>query len=181
MRTLVTVLITLAALAVLGFAYILTGWYNIAANDPHYSATVWLLNLAMDRSVDYHADSIKAPAALQDSSDLHQGAHDYHHMCRGCHGAPGVKPSQVGKGLYPQPPDLAKDISDLSPEQIFWIVKNGIKMTGMPAFGLTNENQKLWAVTAFTANLAKINPGMYQVLTVESQAVEESQQLENSP
>jgi mono/diheme cytochrome c family protein len=87
---------------------------------------------------------------------INTGFAHYKEMCVTCHGAPGVQPDETGKGLYPKPPDLAKSIKGWTPAQLFWITKNGIKMTGMPSFGKTHNDEKIWAIVAFIEKL----PGM---------------------
>jgi len=73
-----------------------------------------------------------------------------------------VEKSEVGLGLNPPAPDLAESAADLSPGEIFWILKNGIKMTGMPAFGPTHDDAKLWDITAFVGRLADMTPEQYR-------------------
>jgi mono/diheme cytochrome c family protein len=70
-------------------------------------------------------------------------------MCVGCHGAPGKDPSEIGNGLRPRPPDLAKAALQLDKGELFWIVKNGIKMAGMPAFGATHRDRTIWNIVGF--------------------------------
>ena len=70
-------------------------------------------------------------------------------MCVGCHGANGIERSEGAKGMYPDPPRFYRHASRMDPKEMFWTIKNGIKMTGMPAFGPTHSDQKIWAMTAF--------------------------------
>jgi mono/diheme cytochrome c family protein len=83
-------------------------------------------------------------------------------MCAGCHGAPGVQPMGISKGLNPEPPDLADAVSDQSDAEIFWVVKNGIKMTGMPAYGASNDDNRIWEIVAFVHLLPKMTAEQYQ-------------------
>jgi hypothetical protein len=78
--------------------------------------------------------------------------------CRLCHGAPGFTENEFAKGLYPRPPNLASGSvqQETGDAQLFWIIKNGLKMTGMPAFGPTHTNEELWDI----AGLVKIIPGI---------------------
>jgi cytochrome c553 len=165
MRTVKTIIATLAAVMILFFAFIMTGWYNIAATDHHTFLTLWVLDLALDRSVAHHSAGIQAPAFLQDSTVILAGARLYQHNCRGCHGAPGIKPGAVG--MYPRPPELSKEADDWTPPQFFWIVKHGLKMSGMPAFNDRRNDDEIWAITAFASVLPKLTPEQYQAMSAE--------------
>ena len=82
---------------------------------------------------------------------------------RGCisyHGAPGIKPAGFSEGLNP-PPNLKKVIKELSPEQVFWVLQNGIRMSGMPSFGdgktpLPPEGN--WSIVAFIKKMDGLSP-----------------------
>ena len=87
--------------------------------------------------------------------------HHYKEMCELCHGGPGKEPSEVGKGLRPQPPSLVKAAPELRDTEIFWVVKHGIRMTGMPAFGLTHPDAELWEVVALVRSLPSTSPREY--------------------
>jgi mono/diheme cytochrome c family protein len=89
-------------------------------------------------------------------------------MCVSCHGAPGVKPNEMVEGLYPKPPEIYKHGEEDAAQEFFWIIKNGIKMTSMPAFKPTHDDQKIWAMTAFvTQKLATMTPEEYKSWTVK--------------
>jgi mono/diheme cytochrome c family protein len=83
-------------------------------------------------------------------------------MCTGCHGGPGIERNEIGKGLSPQAPDLSQVAKAWSPAQLFWIVKNGVKMTGMPSFGATHDDGELWDIVAFLDTLAGLTAEQYQ-------------------
>ena len=89
-------------------------------------------------------------------------------MCELCHGAPGVEPSEVGKGLSPDPPLLMRAANDWTVEQIYWLATHGVGDTGMPAFGATQEEQVRWAIAHFVTQLPNLTPAEYQRLVAES-------------
>lgn len=128
----------LAAIAILGvivfLLFIYSGVYNVAATEPHIGFTYWVFNTTMKNSVQSRADEIKVPPLL-DPSLMKKGFMHYRETCITCHGAPGVKPSEIGKGLMPEAPDLAKSAEKWTPAELYWIIKHGIKMTGMPEWG----------------------------------------------
>ena len=74
-----------------------------------------------------------------------------------CHGAPDVDAAELSKGLNPRAPKTLAD-SDLSDGKLFWIVKHGIRMTPMPAFGPTHSDEEIWKIVAFVRHLSKLTP-----------------------
>jgi mono/diheme cytochrome c family protein len=97
---------------------------------------------------------------------VHTGFRHYHSMCVMCHGAPGRDPSEVGQGLNPQPPPLDADQvqTQYSDAELYWIIKHGVRMTGMPAFGPTHTEKDLWALVAFVRTLPQITPDEYTAM-----------------
>jgi mono/diheme cytochrome c family protein len=163
----VILLVEIILLVVIAVVVIQTGVYDVAATIPHHAFTEKVLSTTMDRSVHKHAAGIEV-SATYDSPDLDEGFEHYHEMCVTCHGAPGVEKSEVGEGLNPPAPDLSKSVTDLSPQEVFWILKNGIKMTGMPAFGPTHDDEKLWDLTAFVKRLPEMTPERYHEMAEDS-------------
>ena len=93
-----------------------------------------------------------------------QGGEDYAEMCAGCHLQPGIKESEIHTGLYPQPPNLSEP-SDLSAAEMFWVIKHGVKMTAMAAWGPTHDDQRIWAMVAFIKRLPELTPAQYESMT----------------
>ncbi len=145
-----------------GVAYMYSGAYNVAASVPHTAVGKWVFHTTMENSVRAHAQGVNAPQ-LTDQMAFAGAAH-FDEDCAMCHGAPGVKPKEVAKGMRPEPPDLGKVGKEMTTGQIFWIVKHGIKMTGMPAWGEIDDDADLWKVVAFVQRLANISPEQYQQL-----------------
>ena len=84
-------------------------------------------------------------------------------MCSGCHLAPGMKRTEISQGLYPRAPELRRG-SHLTPAEEFWVVKHGIKMTGMAAWGVTHDDDLLWDIVAFLRKLPELSADQYQTL-----------------
>lgn len=156
-------------LAGLGLIYINAGAYNVAATDPHLGAVYWVLNTTQVQSVRSHAEELREPLP-SDSSALQSGFHHFEEMCVTCHGAPGVSPSEIGKGLNPEPPELSEMVERYSPGELYWIVKNGLKMTGMPAFGPTHSEEELRGIVAFLQRLPELTPEEYQTMKGASES-----------
>jgi mono/diheme cytochrome c family protein len=91
-----------------------------------------------------------------------EGFRHYREMCVGCHLAPGVDATEIREGLLPKPPRLQKAVEEWTPEELFWITKNGVKMTGMPAWGPTHSDAKIWAIVAFLEKLPHMTAAQYQ-------------------
>jgi mono/diheme cytochrome c family protein len=144
-------------------AVVFLGAYNVAATAGHMAPTQWLLHTTMTQSVRLRAQEIRVPK-LDDPQRVQSGFREFNEMCVGCHGAPGAERSEVGLGLMPQPPDLSVAVKHWTPEELFWILKHGVKMTGMPAFGPTHDDKELWTVVAFLRTLPGISPAEYQAL-----------------
>lgn len=162
-RWIVKVIIALAILVFAGAAFVFTGLYNVAATEPHSALTQWIFHTTMHRSVSMRANSIRAPSQFT-PEQVQQGALEFGEMCVTCHGAPGEERGEIGKGLNPSPAVLAETVSEYSSAEIFWILKNGIKMTGMPAFGPTHTDEVLWSIVAFVEKLPQLSPENYKKL-----------------
>lgn len=160
MKIALTVVAVLAILAALFLGVVYSGTVDVAATSPESGVAAWALHVAMERSVERAAAGIQAPP-LDRPEQLTEGLVHYHEMCVTCHGAPGVPASEIGKGLNPFPPELDHAVEEFSPGEIFWLVKNGIKMTGMPAFGPTHTDEQLWAIVAFAQKLPQMSPEEY--------------------
>ena len=167
MRTIVTLLVLAIVLVLGAYVYINAGLYDVAATGGSRGFIDQIAHRVSDESVAHHAAGIQVPP-LNDPAQLKIGAAHYEEMCATCHGAPGVKMSEIGAGLNPSPPNLIRSTTDMSPAEAYWIVKNGIRMTGMPAFGPTHNESELWAITAFVKQLPKMTPAQYQALTAGS-------------
>ncbi len=167
MKTITTLVIALAAglLAVIGFAY--SGFYDISANSPHSGLVAWLLSTTSHASIERSAKEIEVPNHPDDSLAL-AGIGDFDSMCAGCHGAPGRDPEAMGLGLNPPAPDLAEAAQEMTAAELFWVTKNGIKMTGMPAWGKTHDDDELWPVIAFLAKLPELDSDAYQAMLVSA-------------
>jgi len=160
MKLLGALLLIVAALAVLAAVLVYQGTLDIAADVPHSSIVLQMMKAARDRTIAVRAKEIQVPP-LDDPHLIAKGARDYSEMCTPCHLAPGDKESELREGLYPKPPDLTLHI-DASPAEMFWVIKHGIKMTAMPAWGLTHDDARLWNIVAFLRKLPELTPEQYQ-------------------
>jgi len=160
MRYILVVFLILVILVLAGLAVIYSGTFNVAASKPESGLTAWLLNEIMENSVEHHAKNIVTPP-LHDPAKIQNGFAPFDRFCAGCHGAPGRERGGFSHGLNPEPPSLVTVVDDWKPAEIFWITKNGIKMTGMPAFGHNHSDDELWAIVAFLRTLPNYTPELY--------------------
>lgn len=158
-----------ALLVIAGFAgaFIYAGVYNIGADAPHSRLVYTALDQVRERAIAHHARNIAVPADLNDAKRIAAGAGLYTEMCTGCHLGPGVEKSEMSQGLYPPAPELART-TNRSPQQQFWIVKHGVKLSAMPAWGKTHGDQLIWNMVAFVRALPKMSPEQYQAAIASS-------------
>jgi mono/diheme cytochrome c family protein len=156
--------------AVVVAAYFFGGFYNVAATQPDPDIVRWALEYVREASVNRHATDTP-PAGLEDAATIQAGARAYASRgCTTCHGIPGVDGSwtKFSEGLRPDPPDLKEGVKDLTTAQIFWIVKNGINMTGMPSFATAGvPDQEIWTIAAFAKKSPEVPEADYRAWTAD--------------
>jgi mono/diheme cytochrome c family protein len=153
--------LVLVAVALAGAVYGYGAAFNVAAAEPHAGFASWAFSAVMQRSVKARAQAV-TPPPVPPSQKIGEAFRNFNEMCVQCHGAPGREPSVVGKGLNPRPPPLSDAVRRWDRAELFWIVKNGIKMTGMPAFGPTHSDEELWLLVAFLERLPNTNPEQFK-------------------
>jgi mono/diheme cytochrome c family protein len=154
----------LAILAAIGGAiFFFGGFYNVAAAEPDPAIVKWALVRVRTASIERQATD-RPSIQLGDPAVVKAGARAFSELgCVNCHGAPGVKWAKFSEGLHPDPPDLAEVGKDLAPAQLFWAIKNGINMTGMPSFGaIKTDDQTIWQVVAFVKKLPSVSEDDYK-------------------
>jgi mono/diheme cytochrome c family protein len=142
------------------------GWIDVAAGTPHTGPVEWLLERTRQRSVAARAAEVAVPP-LGEPGQIATGVGLYRELCAGCHGAPGVERSAVGRGLNPPPPDLAAGISRDRAAEAWWITAHGIRMSGMPAFAPSLTDEQLWALVAALTAMEEMTPEEYGALAGE--------------
>jgi mono/diheme cytochrome c family protein len=160
----------------MGTGFIYSGLYPVGADDHHFKLTHWGLETLRERSIARSASDIVVPD-LSDPLLLLVGGADYNDMCSGCHLRPGVNDNDMTIGLYPRPANLTDkpgergdDHADQMPyedaeRRAFWIIKHGIKASGMPAWGPTHDDGRIWAIVSFLQKLPELTEMQYQILT----------------
>jgi cytochrome c553 len=155
--------IAAAAIVVGATLFAWSGVYNIAASRGHWTVVEWFLEFGMRSSVKRRAWGIEVPSL--DHPDLYVlGAAHFHRACTHCHGAPGIKGDLTAQRALPPPPDLTPVSREWKANELFWIVKHGIKYTGMPAWVALERDDEVWAVVAFLQKLPGLDEKAYRRL-----------------
>lgn len=153
-----------AVFAAGGFVW--SGVYNIAADDLHTRPVYALMDTMRERSIAVRANKLHPPPNLDDPALIRQGAGNYNAMCMSCHLAPGMAETELSKGLYPAPPNLSKQTVDAA--SAFWVIKHGIKASGMPSWGKSMSDEYIWNMVAFLQKMPEMSPEQYQALVATS-------------
>lgn len=160
----ITAGVTLVVTAVLALTFMYSGLYNVSAASSHKGVVAAARSTISDRSIDTHARTTMAPPPI-DSLAMLEGAEHFHAMCAVCHGAPGVARGEIAEGLNPEATELSKHAAgEFSEAQLFWIIKNGIKFTGMPSFEKSHTDEQMWAIAKFTKSLDGMTDAQYEAV-----------------
>lgn len=167
--TLVAVVVVVVAV---GALVMFTGVYNVAASDPHNALVRWVLSTTRVNAVRARAgEEVAVPPGLGDAAVIESGARKYAEMCAECHGSPVEKGHEWARHMRPAPPEMGHVARFWEPQEIYWIIEHGFKMTGMPTWGQLMEPDEMWAVTAFVEAYPQMSAEQYRSLTAG--AVEE--------
>jgi mono/diheme cytochrome c family protein len=166
MRYIKAALLLLLAFTLGVGVFVWSGIYNPGADSPHWKITYALLQAARERSVEHHAATIVPPTNLNDPQMILNGAGQYAAMCIRCHLAPGMKDSALRLGLYPQPPNLGE--VNIDPREAFWVIKHGLKMSAMPAWGKSHDDTTIWSMVAFLQKLPGMTPAQYKAIVAKA-------------
>src|SRR5215831_20871324 len=156
----------LAAIAAAAFFF--GGFYNVAASEEDPQIVSWALPNVRNASIDRHSEGLKPPQgmSLDDPAVIQAGAKAFAQRgCFNCHGGPGVEWAKFSEGMHPDPPEL-KDVANDEPRMLFWVIKNGINMTGMPSFEKVGaSDNEIWSIVAFVRKIASVTPEQYKTWT----------------
>lgn len=159
--------LSLAAICAVAIAWgvIYSGVYDVSAASGHNPVVAYLLHTTYEQSLHRHAVGAVVPADLMDNSNIKAGAALYRSTCAQCHGAPGETLGSVGQGILPLAPKLLSASRRNNPPIMFWVIKNGVKMTAMPAFGKTWNDKQIWQMTAFLNQRRGLSATEYAALS----------------
>jgi mono/diheme cytochrome c family protein len=173
----ITVAIVFALLVAGAGVFIYSGVYDLGADVHHSAPVLALMQTLRDRSIHVRSKDITVPN-LDGPQLILNGAGHYAAMCTGCHLAPGMKDSEIRPGLYPQPPNLSK--VRVEPQEAFWVIKHGIKMSAMPAWGLSHDDPTIWSMVAFLQKLPDMTRAQYKDIVAKAPTDEDMDMDEGS-
>ena len=170
MRLLSAIGVLAILVVIAGAIYFFVGFYNVAADSHEPQVVSSALVSVRQASVARHAAGITPPASINDLSVIRSGASAFvARGCVNCHGAPGLEWAKFSEGLEPAPPDLKEVGPPADPAQIFWVIKNGIRMTAMPSFGKVGvQDEEIWSLVALVKSLDKISDADFKAWTAPS-------------
>jgi hypothetical protein len=158
-------LLAIIAVIVVG-GYFFGGFFNVGAEWEDPGPVASALTRVRTASIERRAHA-SPPMPLDEAATISAGARNYAKAgCTHCHGAPGAEWSKFSEGLNPGPPDLKDVVKEREPAQLFWVVKHGIRMTGMPSFGKAGvPDTEVWQVVAFLKKLPNVSEADYKSWT----------------
>lgn len=171
MRVLAVIGALAIVIAVAAGVFFLGGYFDVSADGDNPPGVDWALVRTRQASIEQRGDA-KPSAKLDDQATIQEGARAFAlHGCVHCHGAPGAEWSKFSEGLNPGPPDLKDVVKDRSPGQLFWAIKHGIRMTGMPSFAKAGvADDEIWKIVAFAKKLPDVKDADYKAWTSSAPA-----------
>ena len=164
---------TLIAITIGTISFVDSGIFNVSASYPDDPLVAWALHDVYIHSLHRHAKSVVVPADIMSADNIQAGARLYDSTCAYCHGAPGRPLSSIGQGILPLAPPLLDAHRRNNPQMMFWVMKNGVRMTAMPSFGKTQSDQTLWQLAAFLQKEHGISPQAYSALVAAGAGVQD--------
>ena len=158
--------------AIAAAVFFFGGFYNVAQSADNPAIVDWALASVRGASVIAHATDA-GPANLDDPETVKAGAKLYSTIgCVNCHGGPpDAHWAKWSEGLKPVPADLKVAAKARTPSQLFWAIKNGIKFTAMPSFGMAGtSDQDIWSIVAFVKKSPSVTDDEYKTWTAPQQA-----------
>jgi mono/diheme cytochrome c family protein len=141
----------------IGFGVVKLGIVPVNADVPPSALENRFIPPVVRASVERHADERPNPLPVTDDT-LIAGSEIYSEMCARCHGLPGKNPSVLGASFYPPTPQFSTHSSEYTDSELFWIVKHGIRNTGMPAWGRLLSDEDIWRVASVVKRLNSLPP-----------------------
>ena len=153
------IVITILVLLIGGFGLALLGFLPTRANSAPPEMEIHIATSALDNSVERHAPRINNPVPPTDEN-LIEGLKIYAMNCALCHGGIDRQPSTLAKSFYPPPPSLILNPPDDPEWRVFYMIRTGIRYTGMPAWDKTLPESDIWKLTAFLTRVDKLPPAV---------------------
>jgi mono/diheme cytochrome c family protein len=154
--------------AIAAAVFFFGGFYSVAGTSEDPAIVKWALVKVRTASIGRHGIDAP-PIPLDDPANVQAGARAFATRgCTSCHGGPGVEWAKFSEGLHPDPPDLKDVVKEREAGELFWVIKNGINMTGMPSFGATGvPDREIWTIVAFIKKLPTVSEADYKAWTAQ--------------
>src|SRR4051794_8662446 len=164
MKFLLGMIAGILLIALIGFIYIGQGYAPVATSAPMLPLERTLTHMALRARIGKEAPTGSPVSVGEDN--LAAGARIYGEHCAVCHGMQDDSKTAIAKGMFPRPPLLlhGKGVTDDPVGESFWKVKNGIRLTGMPAFVGSLSESEMWQVSLLLANADKLSPAVTAAL-----------------
>ena len=156
-----------ALLLVVVVGYFLSGSAPVATDAPPMPMEKYLAKKALHAVLD--REMPKTVPIKADETNYLAGAKLYKDHCAVCHGLPGQPATAIARGLFPKPPHLmqGKGVTDDEPGETYWKVVHGIRLTGMPAYRQSLDDQQLWQVAHFLSHRGALPAAATELLTAK--------------
>jgi mono/diheme cytochrome c family protein len=161
-KTLLVILVVVALAGGAGAFFVHTGRLPVAATTPA-DLVDRIAMTAKFEAVRRGGNGLQVTLPT-DAASIARGREHYVENCLPCHGAPGVKPAEFAEGMNPRPPDIDGPLQTYTDAQLFWVIKNGLRATGMPAFGVNHKDEEIAAIAAFVRRTPHLTPEERQEL-----------------
>lgn len=159
----VGIVFTVLAAALAAFGMIRTGVLPANADERPPKFEAWAARTSLHATLRRSAPKVTDPLSATDQN-LTAGVKLYAQNCAVCHGGFSAQATNVAKGLYQKPPQLAKEGVEDDPDGVtFWKISHGIRWTGMPAYDKTLDETQIWQVTLFLKNMDHLPPAAQKV------------------
>ena len=143
-----------------GLLVIETGAFDVRASTPHSAPVAWATHTTMIHAARRGAAAVAPPTRFT-AAEVQAGLRDYNTNCVSCHGGAAVARAPWASGMTPSPPFLLYAARQWTPSELYWIIKHGVKMTGMPAWNTTRSDGQIWDLVAFLEALPDLSPTAY--------------------
>lgn len=155
----------LAGIAAIGAVLVVwLGLFNVSARSGHLPGVSWVLHTTFRNAVELRAPPADAVPDLSDPDLVALGARHYDGACRVCHAGPDEGRTATMLSMLPAPPPIKEAVADWEPQHLFWIVKHGVKMSGMPAWPTRTRDDDVWPVVAFLTQAPEMTLAEYEEL-----------------
>jgi mono/diheme cytochrome c family protein len=151
--------LTVALLSVAALAVVMLGLMPVSADGIHLRLEARVMPSVLHFAIARHAPEAINPVPLNEDN-LKSGVSTYKAMCARCHSTPQGNPSVYGQSFYPPAPGLAGGLSTYTDSQVFWIIKHGIRNTGMPAWSSMLSDEEIWQLVSLLRNSQDLPPSV---------------------